>query len=178
MPPLSNAKYNKIVHGSVTGTRAAYGPVSLKFDSKIIAVFFTYNHSGVITNAYYVNPNCNFWSNDGTPFDNDYPLSNPVCYGYYVKYSGYATKISDFEIEIKYSSSNSAAAVCDYTAILESDPVGSEPMFLLNGTILYTDGTPTTDVEGAVQTIEPNKYKIKSNALINISGATYVNISN
>ena len=65
-----------------------------------------------------------------------------------------------------------------YIAILEDAEVVSDPIFLLNNTVLYTDGTPTTNVEGAIQTIEENKYKIKTNALVNITGATYVNISN
>lgn len=51
-------------------------------------------------------------------------------------------------------------------------------LYLLVGTFLYTDGTPTSSVSGAIQTIETGKYKIKANALVNITGATQVTISN
>lgn len=54
----------------------------------------------------------------------------------------------------------------------------NDSIFLLNGSILYTDGTPSTTTTGAIQKIDTNKYKIKLNALVNISNATYINLSN
>ena len=175
--PIKGTGY-KVVHGSVTGTSGSYGPVTLQFDSKIIAVFFRYAHgSGYNGNGYYVNPNRAFWNNDGTFFDNSYPLSVGLFYIYntanYVK----TTVIDDYGITVQYSSSTSGTGTCEYTAILEESSE-NQSLFLLNGTILYTDGTVTSEVEGAIETLDTNKYKIKSNALVTIADATYVDISN
>lgn len=166
----------KFVNGHVAGTRAAGAPVTLQFESKIIAVFYRHNYGGKYTTGYYVRPDCDFWKSQKSLFDATYPESNPVCYPYDSSYAVAASGITDTSITLRSAGGNTVAGDCYYTAILEDN--SDDAIYLLANTILYTDGTPTSDVEGAIQTMEPNKYKIKSNALINISGATYVNISN
>lgn len=65
-----------------------------------------------------------------------------------------------------------------HSSIIGESAATVNGLYLLIGTMLYTDGAPTSDVEGAIQVVDTDKYKIKVNALINIANATYVNISN
>lgn len=66
---------------------------------------------------------------------------------------------------------------------LYSTPIGGSSvtissLMLFAGTILYTDGTVSSTTSNAFQTLETNKYKIKSNVLFRIDNAYYVTISN
>lgn len=164
-----SGKTYKIVKGSTSGTS-----VTLTFDSKIIAIFYYYGHG---ESSYYVNPNVSFFDGYTSIFDSTYPASAPK--GYYSSgtYSISATKVSDYSVTLKYSSS--ASRTWNYTAILEADvEPADKQIYLLNNTVLYTDGTVSSGVSGAIQTIETDKYKIKANALVTITGSTYINISN
>lgn len=180
MVPIEKSKY-KIIKGYTSGgSSTANSPVTLTFDSPIIAVFFKYysNRDSLSNgaNGYYVNPNREFWF-DESNFDNTYPNSNPLFYVYNTAYNVRTDVIDDYSITVKFSNSNTNTGHIYYTAILENNTF-DDPIFLLNGTTLYTDGTPTSNVSGAIQTLDTDKYKIKSNALVNIAGATYANISN
>lgn len=149
---------------------------TVTFDKKIIVLLIRFTSSGGQKgDLFYYNPNLSFWKN------NDLTLLSSIV----SPFNGYiynsasaltATMMSDYAIQL-YNPASTMPTL-NYIAILEDETVGSDPMFLLGGTILYTDGTPTTDVENAIQTLDTNKYKIKTDALVTIANATYVNISN
>lgn len=143
---------------------------------KIIALLIECTFSGGQKgHTFYYNPNLKFWTTgDLTLLDTIVAPFN--CYVYNTASALTVTKVSDYSVEL-YNPATTMPTI-RYIAILEDDSVGSDPLFLLANTVLYTDGTPTTSVTGAIQTIATNKYKIKANALVTITGATYVNISN
>ena len=168
----------KVVHGVVDGKTPN---ITVDFDSTVICVFagVQWANSSSRTNVYAVNKNSSFFENDNTLFDNSYPSSNYK--GYISGSNGVWSQaiINDKSITFQNSYTSDYQMGVMYTAILEDNlEDDTRSIFLLNGTILYTDGTPTTDVAGAIQTVDTNKYKIKSNALINIDNATYIDLSN
>ena len=170
--PIKNKGYTM-----VTGSVANNTNTTVKFDKKVIMIF--YNMVGVrYANGYYVDTTRSFFNGFENMFDTSYPKSKPD--GYYNMDSSYyskVTKIDDYTVNFYANSTNGSTIY--YTAILE-DKMEEEThsIFLLSGTILLTDGTPTTDMADAIQSIDTNKYKIKSNTLVNISNATYINLSN
>lgn len=168
--PIKSNGY-KIVKGSTTSS-------SVTFNSKIIAIYYTCKfQNGYYAHGYGVEPSSNFY-NDNALFDNTYPVSKPL------SYYRYGSSTYEFYVTItgnKVTFNGNVANINEwyYIAILEDNlEDDTRSIFLLNGTILLTDGTPTTDVADAIQTIDTNKYKIKSNALVNISNATYIDLSN
>lgn len=170
MVPINlNGTGYKMAHGTASGTS-----VDVTFDSKVIAVFATTTWAGSkYAHIYAVNTSSQFFEGYEDMFGSTYPPTNPLGYA---ASNGTSASIDISDNKITLNCSYTGASHY-YTAILEEDYT-EHAIFLLNGTILRTDGAVTTDVAGAIQTLDENKYKIKANALINISGATYVNISN
>ena len=169
--PIEFPQY-KFKEGTITATGG--GKPTLSFDDKIIQILIRYtDRNGYIGDMFYYNPNSKFWRS------NIVNASNIVMpfkgYIYNSSYSIIVRPLSEYSVEL-YNTINGATTI-DYIALLE-DNAGNASVYLLNGTILYTDGTVTSDVSGAIQTLETNKYKIKANALVTITGATYANISN
>lgn len=103
--------------------------------------------------------------------------SNPTSYRNGGSQSIACTKVDDYTYN--FISVGYGITKITYMVILE-DNLEDEirPIFLLNGTIVHTDGTITSEVADSIQTLETNKYKIKANTLVNISNATYINLSN
>lgn len=150
---------------------------TITFNKKIIAMLFRYtDSSGYVGHPFYINPSIKFWKNSGLTVLDEIAINGYRAYVYNTAKVFHITQVSDYSVEL-YNQAGTMPHVY-YIAILEDAEVVSDPIFLLNNTVLYTDGTPTTDVEGAIQTVESNKYKIKADALVTITGATYVNLSN
>lgn len=170
-----NSKEYKLKEGTLTSlTQGERRTVT--FDNKIIALLIKYTQSGgQIGHVFYYNPNLNFWKTDNLTLL-DTIVSPFNGYIYNTAYTFTVTKKSDYSVEL-YNPTTTMPTI-EYIAILEVDAVAGESMFLLGNTILYTDGTPKSSVTNGIQTLETNKYKIKSNGLVTITGATYVNISN
>lgn len=169
--PIEFQQY-KFKEGTLTATGG--GKPTLSFDDKIIQILIRFtDRNGNKADMFYYNPNSKFWrgnivnaSNIVSPFSG---------YIYNSAYSIIVRTLSEYSVEL-YNTVNATTTI-DYIAVLE-DNAGNASVYLLNGTILYTDGTVTSEVEGAIQTLDTNKYKIKANALVNITGATYANLSN
>lgn len=174
----------KVVSGSKTKTIASSSTeqlTRLTFTNKIVAVLIDWSHNSASDKGvlYYMNSRSSFWSS------NNVNLSDlgivTIRPSYFKDDTAYVTviKVDDYNIDIcQYGGWSGRTSIYKYIAILEDDSVGGDPMYLLNGTILYTDGTVTSDVSGAIETLATNKYKIKTNAVVNITGATYIDISN
>lgn len=149
---------------------------AITFDKRIILLLIRFTMSGGQKgDVYYYNPNVSFWKNSNlTSLDS---IMSPFSgYIYNTAIALTATYTSDYSVELY--NPHTTMPTLEYIAILEDDSVGDDPMFLLAGTMLYTDGTPSAEIEGAIQTIESDKYKIKADVLLTITGATYINISN
>lgn len=162
----------KMVQGMITNSANS---LNLKFDNKIIAIFYSSKSSNVYYNGYYANPTMDFY--DEVSFDNTYPQSNPRTYTSSGSNYHYTTKLSDYELGIKNLATGNITEV-HYIAILEDDKVKDVDLYLLGGTILYTDGEPTSESTDNVKSVGENQYKIKNNSLIHIANASYVDLSN
>ena len=180
MVPVKLSKGYKLVHGTLAMESTSSGATTrvVKFDSKVIAVFYRVLQAsnGYPIDCYAVNPSSDFFAGYEGLFDNTLPKSKPTSYRSGTSNIYTNATIADNQVTFYLSGYDGAY---HYTAILEDNLEDeTRSIFLLNGTILYTDGTPTTDVANAIQTVDTNKYKITENALVNISNATYINLSN
>lgn len=175
--PIKSKGY-KLVHGSLAKESTSSGAHSrvVIFDSKVVAIFWRVLQAGSYPiSCYAVNPSSKFFEGYDNMFDSSYPQSSPSSYR---SEKTIYTKATIVDNQVTFYLSGYDGSY-EYTAILEDNlEDDTRSIFLLNGTTLLTDGTPTTDVADAIQTVDTNKYKIKSNALVNISNATYINLSN
>lgn len=168
----------KLTSGTVN--KVSSNDTIVTFDKKIIAVlvYYAYNSATDCGCMYYMNESSDFWLKNGVDVSNLGIPESEWSYFYEDSACLIVRKVDDYSINVYQNFSSSSATVIKYIAILEDDSVGGDPMYLLNGTILYTNGTVTSDVSGAIETLETNKYKIKTNAVVNIADATYIDISN
>jgi hypothetical protein len=180
--PIKSKGY-KIVHGELSGATNTENALTVTLPNKIVAVFYyatlkTTTSTTRRVSGYYINSTSAFYNGFESMFDNTYPISNPRCYTSAGSVDIYSTKVDENSVKFNTGTASDPTTMY-YTAIVEDNlEDDTRSIFLLNGTILYTDGTPTTDVADAIKTLDTNKYKIKSNALVNISNATYINLSN
>lgn len=149
----------------------------LSYASKIIMVLFRVTASSTDACIYCYNQNADFWKNSGVSFSG---MQTDIfkTHHYNSSQSIKAWLNSDYEVEIDTGGASSGVSFkYNYIVILENNTSNVTP-FLLSNTILYTDGTVSSNVSGAIETLDTNKYKIKTNALVNVADATYVDISN
>lgn len=180
MVPIKNKGY-KIVTGELTSTST--DPLTLTFESKVACIMFRHtvtNNSSVSYDIlnFTCDANSSFFKdfssvvNQITPYGED-----SKSYIYNTAANSYCKRIDDYTFQFDTSVNGYKNTKVTYVAIVE-DTIINDSIFLLSGTILYTDGTPTSKVTGAIQNVGTNKYKIKSNALVKISNATYIDLSN
>lgn len=176
-----NGKGYKIVTGEIASSST--DPLTLTFESKVACIMFRHT---VTNNSSVTNELINFSCDANSSFFKEYSdVVNQITpsgedsksYIYNTAAYSYCKRIDEYTFEFDASTSGYKNTKVIYVAIVEDTDI-NDSIFLLNGTILYTDGTPSSTITGAIQTVDTNKYKIKSNALVNISNATYIDLSN
>ena len=176
--PLGLKEY-KVVTGNITVPHASTQTVT--FDGDLIGMWASVKHkqSGTSRSSLYaLNETNDFWIvNNVSLTDLEFPQHSVAFYASSTVNLRLA-KASDNSVNFTNTASTSEyTASGTYIALIEVERHDID-LYLLNGIILYTDGTPTSDVTDSIKTISTNQYKIKNDALIHITGATYVNVSN
>ena len=144
------------------------------FSTRVVQILIRFTDAnGQVGDMYYCNPKAKFWNDISSNMTN---FKTPFK-GYIYNTARYVQVqyVSDTEVQFYNNSSTTVTLEC---VVLRETDVFPKVIFLLSNTILYTDGTVSSSVSGAIQTLETNKYKIKANALVTIQNATYANISN
>lgn len=150
---------------------------SITFDANIIAILIRFTDAqGVVGDTYCCNPNVTFWqTSDIDVSDMTSPFSG---YIYNSAKSLQLTLQNNYTLELYNNSTGTVTLKC--VAMIEKSFSSDEhTMFLTRNTFLYTDGTITANVSNFLQTITTGeKYKLKKDALVTISNATHVRLSN
>lgn len=180
--PVKSRGYT-VMTGTVKHTPSSSSTIgTITFPRKVVAVFYT-TYTGTNTgvgNSFYIRQNATFFNSFKNVFNDTSLTLNPQAYRNTNNTDYYRMSlVDDYTVKLICSYSSSSTFTTNYIAILEDElSDDTRSIFLLKGTTILTDGTPTTNVSGAIQTVKTNKYKIKSNALINISNATYIKLTN
>lgn len=183
--PLWTPEY-KIEQGSQTAASSSTSTITLTFTENIIVLFCNVGSwiNGTVDDAtygtnsiYYVNPNLEFFKKWNVQFQTKGVPAAPTCYGNESSYGTNATWVTDKSVQIRDGGGTSSKRIFQYIAILEPAKTDGN-LYLLEKTKLYTDGTVTSSVANAVTSAGTKIYQISVNALVNITGATYIYISN
>ena len=182
--PVKSRGY-KVVTGDLEISPGEQKSTTITFPGKVAIILYRTVFSTTATGTtkygffnYKYNKSNSFFNPFAEAMSQTLPSSNPSAYMNDSSRYVTSTKIDDYTYQFEIDN-NYYITHLTYLAVLE-DNLEDEirPIFLLNGTIVHTDGEITPEVADSVQTLETNKYKIKANTLVNISNATYINLSN